>query len=239
MSNFFRFPHTPHLAWLGQGTPRDDKVLSPEEVDELLSTAVVIEEKLDGANLGFSVSPDGDLRAQNRGTYLHSPHGGQFSRLDQWLAIHESRLFDVLDEYLILFGEWCAARHSLDYSSLPDWWLLFDVYDRRERRFWSTRRRDALARKIQVATAPYLLKEKVTLKALKELVSTQQSKFRSGPLEGVIVRREDDDWLHARGKLVRAEFTQAIDSHWRSRRIEWNHLSYGDQNGAGWATEDK
>ena len=35
--------------------------------------------------------------------------------------------------------------------------------------------------------------------------------------EGVVVRHEDADWLHARGKLVRADFTQAIDSHWRSR----------------------
>jgi hypothetical protein len=25
--SFFKFPHTPHLLWLGPGTPRDDKVL--------------------------------------------------------------------------------------------------------------------------------------------------------------------------------------------------------------------
>ena len=37
MTDFFRFPHTPHIAWLGQGTPRDDKVLSPDEVVLLLS----------------------------------------------------------------------------------------------------------------------------------------------------------------------------------------------------------
>lgn len=127
-------------------------------------------------------------------------------RLEQWLGAHENRLFDVLDENLILFGEWCAARHSLDYSSLPDWWLLFYVYDRREERFWSTCRRDALARRIQVATVPCLFKGEVTLKALKELVSTQQSRFRSGPLEGVVVCQENDKWL-PRGKLVRSEFT--------------------------------
>ncbi|NLZ78249.1 MAG: DNA ligase, partial [Gammaproteobacteria bacterium] len=27
MSDFFRFPHTPHIDWLGEGMPRDDKVL--------------------------------------------------------------------------------------------------------------------------------------------------------------------------------------------------------------------
>ena len=66
-SDFFRFPHTPHLVWLGEGTPRDDKVLSHLEVNALLSADVVVEEKLDGANLGFSLSTDGGLRAQNRG----------------------------------------------------------------------------------------------------------------------------------------------------------------------------
>ncbi|MGV3590570.1 MAG: DNA ligase, partial [Gammaproteobacteria bacterium] len=29
MDEFFRFPHTPHIAWLGAGMPRDDKVLAP------------------------------------------------------------------------------------------------------------------------------------------------------------------------------------------------------------------
>lgn len=229
MSDFFRFPHTPHLAWQGTGSPRDDKVLSPEEVEALLAGPVVVEEKLDGANLGVSLDAQGNLRVQNRGAYLKPPYAGQFSRLESWLALHEDRLFDVLDEHLILFGEWCAARHSLDYSKLPDWWLLFDVYDRRERRFWSTDRRNALAAQMQVATVPCLLKQRVTLDQLKMLVAGQPSGFRDGAMEGVVVRREDDRWLQARGKLVRAEFTQAIDSHWRSRNIEWNRLSFADR----------
>lgn len=226
MTDFFRFPHTPHIAWLNQGSPRDDKVLSSSEVSALLDGPVVVEEKLDGANLGFSFSTDGNLRAQNRGAYLHAPYSGQFSRLEQWIAMHEERFFDVIHEDLIIFGEWCAARHSLDYNKLPDWWLLFDVYDRRQHRFWSTKRRDALAAKLQLATVPSLLKQNVTLDTLKELVATQRSGFRDGPLEGVVVRQEDDNWLLARGKLVRAEFTQAIETHWRNRSIEWNRVFF-------------
>lgn len=53
MSGVFRFPHTPHLAWLGAGTPRNDKVLSTAEALRLLEHPVVLEEELDGANLGF------------------------------------------------------------------------------------------------------------------------------------------------------------------------------------------
>ncbi|MFX8075086.1 RNA ligase family protein, partial [Acinetobacter baumannii] len=81
MTDFFRFPHTPHVAWLGAGQPRDDKVLSPPEVAALLSGEVIVEEKVDGANLGLSLGEGGTLRAQNRGQYLIPPYSGQFARL--------------------------------------------------------------------------------------------------------------------------------------------------------------
>ncbi|TCO81270.1 RNA ligase [Plasticicumulans lactativorans] len=224
MTDFFRFPHTPHLAWLGRGTPRDDKVLSPAEVRDLLQGPVVVEEKLDGANLGVSVSREGTLRAQNRGQYLHPPYAGQFARLGEWLARREDALFDALGEHLIAFGEWCAARHSLDYAALPDWWLLFDVYDRRAGRFWSTRRRDAWAQGLRVAVVPAVARGRTSSAGLQELLRSQPSRFRDGPMEGVVVRVEDDDWLLQRAKLVRTDFTQQIEAHWRSRTLEWNRL---------------
>ena len=47
MVEFFRFPHTPHLTWLGTESPRDDKVLDAAEASALLAGAVLVEEKLD------------------------------------------------------------------------------------------------------------------------------------------------------------------------------------------------
>ncbi len=133
-------------------------------------------------------------------------------------------LSSVLGKHLIAFGEWCAARHSLDYPMLPDWWLLFDVYDRRERRFWSTRRRDALATEAKLAIVPRLAEGRQSLESLEKIVATQSSRFRDGPIEGLVVRREDEDWLRARGKLVRGDFIQGIETHWRSRRLRWNQI---------------
>lgn len=230
-ADFFRFPTTPHLAWLAQdGMPRDDKVLSPTEVQALLAGDVVVEEKLDGANLGVSLSPDGALRAQNRGQYLDEPHTGQFTRLPAWLAQHEAGLRAVLRPELILFGEWCAARHSLGYDTLPDWLLLFDVYDRNEGRFWSTSRRNALAIEAGLFTVPLVSSGRITLAALKQLVMDTPSRYRAGlPLEGVMVRRESGGWCEARAKLVRPDFAQAIDTHWRKRLIEWNQVDWARQ----------
>jgi len=227
MTEFFRFPHTPHIAWLADGEPRDDKVLSPMEVKTLLAGVVMVEEKLDGANLGFSLGPEGDLRAQNRGQYLAVPHAGQFSRLPAWLVQHGEDVAAVLTPDLMLFGEWCAARHSLDYSALPDWLMVFDVYDRKVGKFWSTRRRNALASAIGLATVPALNRAKLTLAQLKSLLTTQTSRHRAGPVEGIVIRRESADWCEGRAKLVRPDFTQAIGEHWSKRGIEWNRLSDG------------
>lgn len=224
MTDFFRFPHTPHVAWLASGAPRDDKVLSLDEAVGLLAGDVVIEEKLDGANLGLSVSPDGVLRAQNRGQYLPQPFHGQFARLAPWLAAHEDRLFDALGTHLVAFGEWCAARHSLDYGELPDWWLLFDVYDRKTGRFWSTARRNAWAAQLGLEKVPSLHIGHVGMQQLMDWVNGKHSKFRHGSLEGLVIRREKGDWLEQRAKLVRADFTQSIESHWRSRALQWNRV---------------
>ncbi len=227
MTDFFRFPHTPHIAWLAEGAPRDDKVLSPAEVKALLAGDVVLEEKLDGANLGFSLAQDGSLRAQNRGQYLNEPHAGQFSRLPAWLAQHSETIATALTPTLMLFGEWCAARHSLDYGNLPDWFLLFDVYDRQVGKFWSSKRRNALAENLGLFTVPELRRGHQTLPLLKALLQSDHSRFRSGPLEGIIIRQDSRDWCQNRAKLVRQDFTQTISEHWRRRQIEWNRLSRG------------
>ena len=225
--DFFRFPSTAHLAWLGGGTtPREDKVLTAAEAEGLLAHEVVAEEKLDGANLGWSLGLDGSLRAQNRGQYLAAPHAGQFARLPEWEAIHGQALRDALTPDLILFGEWCAARHSLEYTLLPDWFLVFDVYDRASGAFWSTARRDALAAHIGVATVPQVLSGRTSLAELERILAEWPSRYRSGPMEGVVVRHQADGHTVARAKLVRADFTQAIEGHWRNRAIEWNRVSY-------------
>lgn len=224
MTDFFRYPHTPHIAWLSEGEPRDDKVMSSAEAAEFLQEEIVIEEKLDGANLGFSISPEGELRAQNRGQYLVPPFTGQFARLGEWTAVHQDRLFDVLAESLIVFGEWCAARHSLEYDRLPDWWLMFDVYDRVAQRFWSSARRSPLASSLEVAQVPRLYRGCVDLTQLKGWVAAQPSRLREGYAEGFVLRQEDSLWLHDRAKLVRPGFTQAITQHWRSRPLAWNQV---------------
>lgn len=224
MTDFFRFPHTPHVAWLGPSQPRDDKLLGADEVADMLACEVVVEEKVDGANLGFSVSEDGDLRCQNRGSYLTAGSAHQqFKPLWSWLAIRRGDLIDALWPDLMLFGEWCYAVHSVPYDSLPDWFLGFDVYDREEGRFWDAARRNQLLRQLGLHPVPHLAHGHFNVSALTALLGT--SRVGSGPMEGLVARSERGGWTVARGKLVRGEFTQAIDAHWSRGPLVQNRLA--------------
>jgi len=224
MSDFFRFPHTPHLAWLAAGRPREDKVFSPEEARAFLSADVIVEEKIDGANLGFSIDERGELRAQNRGRYLDlAALSGQWKPLRRWLASPRARaLVSALSPGLILFGEWCYAVHSVPYTRLPDWFLAFDIYEQSARMFWSVERRNDFVRQLDLAIVPELGRGRYDLDALKGMLGT--SRLSTAPAEGLYVRRETQGYLLERAKLVRAEFVQAIDEHWAKRALKPNQL---------------
>lgn len=220
---FVKFPRTPYLIWLGESAPRDDKLLDAAEVKALLRRPASIEEKVDGANIGLSASVDGRLRAQSRGHYLETGTAGQWKPLWRWLALHETRLVPALGPSLILFGEWCYAEHSVPYGALPDWLLVFDVYDRQEGRFWSRKRRDALAEKTGLSVVPLLAEGVFTAASLRKHLGP--SRLGSGPAEGIYVRWDEGDWLLARAKFVRPGWVMASDEHWSSRPLKTNRLA--------------
>lgn len=106
--------------------------------------------------------------------------------------------------------------------------MLFDVYDRRAHRFWCTLRRNALAVSGGLVTVPQVASGRQSVDDLKRLVATTPSRYCQGSLEGVVIRRESAQWCEARAKLVRADFTQAIETHWRKRAIEWNRVGFSE-----------
>ena len=69
-----------------------------------------------------------------------------------------------------------------------------------------------------------LLNGRTSLADLEILVRSERSRFRSGPMEGIVIRQESLHWLAKRAKIVSPEFVQSIHEHWWRRRIEWNKL---------------
>ena len=220
--DFFKFPSTRHLAMLDGVDIRDDKVLSESERDEFLLHELVIEEKIDGANLGISFDSEGNIQAQNRGAYLHLPASGQWKKIINWLEPRTDELFEHLSEHFILFGEWCYAQHSVFYDRLPDWFLGFDIYDKRFCRFLASEHRGVLLRKMRIAQVPVVACGHFAYPEIIELLST--SKFSDQPAEGLYLRFDQGNWLAQRAKLVRPAFIQSMEQHWSRTAIKPNRL---------------
>lgn len=220
--DFFKFPSTPHLATLAGVDIRDDKVMPESEREEFLQHELLVEEKIDGANLGISFDSEGNIRAQNRGAYLNLPGTGQWKKLGEWLTPRTDVLFENLSDRFILFGEWCYAQHSVFYDRLPDWFLGFDVYDKQARRFFSSERRDILLRKMAIAQVPVLARGNFMYSEIKTFLSTSQ--LGDQPAEGIYLRSDQNGWLKQRAKLVRPAFIQAVEQHWSRSAIRPNRL---------------
>ena len=112
---YIKFLSTPYIEFNKENI-RKDKVLTDIEVEKILSKEIYIEEKIDGANLGISFNDDGRCLLQNRGSYLYSPYDGQWRILNNWIERYEDKLFDILNNEYILFGEWCCVTHSVYYD---------------------------------------------------------------------------------------------------------------------------
>lgn len=222
---FFKFPRTPHLFSLSSKPLRGDRILSSSEAISFLEGDVVIEEKVDGANIGISVSPERTILVQNRGAHIGRPVPAQFQPLNSWLGSRSDQLLQALGQKFILFGEWCYAVHSIHYDNLPDWFIGFDIYDRVNRKFFSADRRDKLLRKLHISAAPRVAAGYFSIGEVTKLVEKTPSAFGPASVEGLYFRRESDGWLEQRAKCVRPEFMGAISDHWSSRPLSRNHIS--------------
>jgi atypical dual specificity phosphatase len=232
-----KFPRTPHLLDAGGGAvTRDDLVMSADDAAAWLGGAtVVVEEKVDGANLGVSLAADYSPLFQNRSHFVGSESATQFKGLGRWWAAHSRVLTCVLEpERHVLFGEWLAYQHSIHYTKLPALFVAFDIFDAVEGRFLS---RAALRELLEPTGIPIVraLAEQVfaSPRALLPLLDTVSGygarraptdAEANAPVEGIYLRVDDGPWLDRRCKIVRPDFVQGIEQHWSTKKPVKNQV---------------
>lgn len=228
-SEFLKFPRTRHLFFCeGTHITADDLVLSDEHQLHFLSTLdtvrtkgpcnngelrVTLEEKVDGANLGFSVDAcTGELRAQNRSHYVTSRSHAQFNKLQYYMKVHEEELKNICEyegRRYVLYGEWVYMTHSISYTKLPSPFLAFDLLDVNAGRFLSRKRFHEILDNTEIDTVPEIQSAIPSdAKSFSNLLSSVSSRFGTNVgIEGVYIRVDRGDWLVDRAKVVRQDFT--------------------------------
>lgn len=114
---FTKYPRTPHL--FGSTGTADDKHLDESKSNALIADpSLIVEEKIDGTNVGIHFSDNGQLVLQCRGHLITEGMHPQYDLFKQWATVKRATLEQKLTNRYLLFGEWVYARHSIHYRQL-------------------------------------------------------------------------------------------------------------------------
>lgn len=137
-------------------------------------------------------------------------------KLDQWINSNKTDLMNILTKgNYIIYAEWLHSKHSINYTKLHDYFIMFDLYDVDTNTFFSRDYVEKLLDKTNINLVPLIFKGKTTLDKLKILAQETQSIYYDGIVEGIYVRSFDPinpDKLKYRAKIVRADFISG-DEH--------------------------
>lgn len=234
MSDAIKFPKTPRLA----------TVLQEDVHSRWRQHTAVVEEKIDGANVGIWFEGE-ELRLQSRGHVLRGGSGErQFTAFHGWAAERQEALLKALTTRFVLYGEWCFAKNKTFYDALPDWFIGYDVLDRETQRFMPTAFREILLKCCGIHMAPRLwagpfgkasafgsmqgpsrlkttkwrdglLREAARVGVKDPMAETDDSDW----MEGIYVRVEDLEGVVGRMKLHREGYEKVRNDHWRERPL--------------------
>lgn len=235
--DFIKYPRTPHL--FGSKGTDDDKHLSEgESLKFIADESLIVEEKIDGTNVGIHFNADGEMVLQCRGHYITEGMHPQYDLFKQWAAVKRHVLQERLEDRYILFGEWVYARHSVAYLKLAHYFFEFDIFDKDQQAFLDLQKRLTLLEGLGVCTVPVIHTGKLKRNHLEELIGPSQfeSRFENpitnltdNLMEGLYLRTEANGVVTGRAKFVRPEFVEKIkqSTHWQHQAMVPNELADG------------
>lgn len=206
-----KYPRTFHLPWSEGATGGDRKMSSVRKLFEC--PRVIVTEKMDGENTTMTSTR----------VYARSV-GAMRSTVDRdWVKKKWAEIKNEIQSGWRICGENLYARHSIEYTDLPSYFLGFSVWDERGLCLsWD----DTLDRfdSLGIVPVPTLYDGPYDEDVIRALWS-EKDFFVS---EGYVVRDagafEAKDFSKKVGKFVRLGHVTTSD-HWRNRPIVKNGLS--------------
>jgi hypothetical protein len=233
--DFVKYPRTPHL--FGSKGTEDDKHMGEADSNRFVAdVSLIVEEKVDGTNVGIHFDDRGDMVLQCRGHLITEGMHPQYDLFKQWVTVKRNVLEERLSDRFILFGEWVYARHSIHYLRLPHYFFEFDIYDKEGDVFLDLERRLSILMDTGIETVPILAKGPRTRKELTSLIGPShfESHFDNPEtnrtdhlMEGLYLRTESSGIVTGRAKIVRPEFVERVkqSTHWQSQTMVPNQLA--------------
>lgn len=237
MEEICKYPRTRHLE--GSRKQAGDGDLNDVKFSDIRGNYLVLEEKIDGANCGISFGRDGQMYLQSRGHFLNGGFGErQFDLFKRWASVFKEPLMHVLGDRYVMYGEWMYAKHTVFYDRLPHYFMEFDIFDKQEKRFFSTAKRREILQGADFVHSVLVLdegrygsgeeiarhigpshfisdhaRESLEEQCRKGKAQLEQIILQtdlSGIMEGIYIKAEEGDYVVDRLKYVRPTFLNAI-----------------------------
>ncbi|AAK78728.1 ATP-dependent RNA circularization protein (DNA/RNA ligase family) [Clostridium acetobutylicum] len=237
MERIYKYPRTPHLE--GSRFQQGDEDLEGIKFENIKNRFCVLEEKVDGANCGISFDTNGKMYLQSRGHFLNGGYGEkQFDLFKTWANCFKCRLWSILGDRYVMYGEWLYAKHTVFYDKLSHYFMEFDIFDKKEEKFLSTKRRKEMLKDYGFIKSVLVLKEGIITSKKEITTLLGKSNFKSHNwrenleircseltlsyeiakkqtdlsdlMEGIYIKLEDEDYVLSRMKYVRASFLNTI-----------------------------
>ena len=195
--------------------------LDKTQLKRLLSGSVVIEEKMDGSNVGIIRHAKG-FSLQKRNSLVGTSVHAQFDYFHNWAnGAARERIMSVPSGTLI-YGELLYATHHIYYDRLPEYFLVFDV--RHGKKWMKYDERKEFCERHGFHMVPLVDRGNFTKDDLRDIVPEHSA--HGDVCEGVVIKRYAKHG-YFRGKIVKPGFIQAInedDEHWSRKEVQKNKI---------------
>lgn len=200
-----KYPRTFHLPW-SLGRTDDDKVLS--DVSSFEGKEIIVTEKMDGEN--STLYSTGKTHARSIDSSSHESR--------DWLKSFWSERCYKMPENMRICGENLYARHTLEYNSLPSYFLGFSAWEDDVCLSWEDTK--IWFEELEIIPVPEIYRGIFNEKLLSGM------KIKDGT-EGYVIRIIDsfklNDFQKSIAKCVRKNHVNT-DSHWMYNKVIKNKL---------------
>jgi hypothetical protein len=213
-----KFPHMSYVSFSPTSDQKDVRRSGFIDLKNLLNKPLIFTTKMDGSNLQITREK---VAARNGISADHS----SFDYIKQIYPMIQSKV----PENLIIYGEWCFAKHSIHYQNLDNYFHLFAVYNQEVQIWESFQQVQFWAEELGFVTVPIVQRDlifddKPELEATIKLLG--ESVIKKGH-EGIVIRNAnsfDSKYFSQNvAKYVRKNHVQT-DIHWKKGPIVKNIL---------------